>query len=1173
MQHAGFSQLLMQDRVFRRLAETSDTVMNQSLWGLSDPAKALVTAALVSGRIRGNVLFVTSDSASAQRCRRALATWLGEERVSLFPVLEVLPYEVVAQISEAGPERVRALYSLTRPGQVIVVPATALPRRLVPPPAFWEGCFTLASQEQVALEQLSRRLVESGYRRVDLVQMNGEFSVRGGIVDIFSPAHTRPVRIELFGDEIDNVRFFSPDDQRSLDVVDQATIIPAREFIVTPAALERGRDEIARAYHTTLSEPMTEEQQRLGSAIEEVLERLDQGIWWDGLVAYSPYFYPSLSSLFDYVLPESLVILDEPGRTHQVLGQWEKELSSIYSSRLEKGMLLREQLHAYAGAEAIMAEIARFRQLTLSLLAPDRQATDEQRIATRPGVTFRGNWKGLVGEVRRWQEEGRRVVMAVGDLDKGHKLAEQLREEYQAPVVTSCLDEVPRPGTVRIIRLPLPAGFELPSLGLVVVTETEIYGPRPKSSSPATARRKRPSADWLEFRVGDFVVHDVHGIGKYLGVRTLEIEGNKKDYLFVQYAGSDALYVPTDQVGLIEKYVGREGHEPRLSKLGGSDWNKVKNRVKKSVRAMAQELLHLYAVREKITGYAFSPDTVWQEEFEADFAYEDTPDQTKATREIKADMERKRPMDRLLCGDVGYGKTEVAMRAAFKAVADGKQVGVLVPTTILAQQHLHTFGERFDGYPVRIEVLSRFRRPKEQQQVLADLARGKIDILIGTHRLLSKDVKFSELGLLVVDEEQRFGVAHKERLKQLRQSVDVLTMTATPIPRTLHMAMTGLRDISMIDTPPENRYPVQTYVLPYDDDLIRDVIARELSRQGQAFYVHNRVRSMDRKARHLAELLPEAKVASAHGQMLEDHLEQLMLKFLDKEYDVLACTTIIESGLDMPNVNTLLVEDAEKMGLAQLYQLRGRVGRSERLAYAYFMYRRDKVLSGVAEKRLHAISEFTELGSGFKLAMRDLEIRGAGNILGPEQHGFIMAVGFDLYCQLLEESLRELQGLPLPEVKPGVSVELGINAFLPDSYVSDGRQKLDLYMKLSSAESLQAVHEVTEELIDRYGELPRPAENLVAVARVRAYALALGLVSISQAHGRVWLKPRVGQVLRVAELKEAHPQYRTRATGGTVRSPALALRSHDWSDEKLLSNVETCLRLLLGLQDKKGETS
>ncbi len=1173
MRHAGLRELLLEDEAFRRLMEGQGTAGDETLWGLSEPARALVTAALVCDRQAGNVLFITPDSVSAHRAHLALTTWLGEERVSLLPVLEVLPYEVVAQISAAGPDRVRALYSLNKPGQVLVIPATALPRRLVPSAIFREHCFGLREQDRVDLQELSRDLVQSGYRRVDLVQLSGEFSIRGGIVDIFSPAHSHPVRLELFGDEIDQLRFFSPEDQRSIDDVAEATIIPAREFIVTSEARRRGREALAGAYQRAVPRVCTEEQERLARSIDEVLERLDQGIWWDGLVAYAPFFYPSLALVFDYALADSLLIFNEPQRIGQVLSQWEEELAGIYASRLDKGMLLTEQLHVYASVGDIMEEATNVSQLHMSLLAPPEQADDGRRIATRDSVSFGGNWTGLVQEIKRHQSEGRRIVLAVGDTDKANRLTEQLREEAITPVLASTLEKPPARGTVTVLHLRLPAGFELPSVGLVLLSEVEIYGRRPKRSRLLSRRKRAGAADWLEFRAGDYVVHEVHGIGKYLGVRSLEIEGNKRDYLFIQYAGSDALYVPTDQVRLIEKYVGREGHQPRLSRLGGTDWSKVKNRVKKSVQAMAEELLRLYAAREKIEGHAFSTDTVWQQEFEADFTYEDTPDQIKATQEIKEDMQRQRPMDRLLCGDVGYGKTEVAMRAAFKAVMDGKQVGILVPTTILAQQHWHTFRERFDGYPVRIEMLSRFRSAKEQQHVLDLVFQGKVDIVIGTHRLLSKDVKFSDLGLLVVDEEQRFGVAHKERLKQLRQSVDVLTLTATPIPRTLHMAMTGLRDISMIDTPPENRYPVQTYVLPHDDDLVRDAIARELSRQGQVFYVHNRVRSMESVARRLSELLPEAEIASAHGQMQEEHLEQLMLEFLDGEYDVLACTTIIESGLDMPNVNTLVVENADKMGLAQLYQLRGRVGRSERLAYAYFMYRRDKLLSEVAGKRLHAISEFTELGSGFKLAMRDLEIRGAGNILGPEQHGFIVAVGFDLYCQLLEEALRDLQGLPSPEVKPGVSVELGINAFLPDYYVPDGRQKLDLYKRLAACDCLEAVHEITEELIDRFGDMVPAAKNLVAVARIRAYALSLGLVSISQAHGRVWFKPRAGQTLPVTALKDTYPQYRLRVTGGSVRSPALAMRTQEGSQETLLSDIETFLRLLVGLQTKKGETT
>ncbi|HEX3031832.1 MAG TPA: transcription-repair coupling factor, partial [Bacillota bacterium] len=613
-----------------------------------------------------------------------------------------------------------------------------------------------------------------------------------------------------------------------------------------------------------------------------------------------------------------------------------------------------------------------------------------------------------------------------------------------------------------------------------------------KAGSKRTGSKLEP---FVELKVGDYIVHVNHGVGVYQGVHKLDAAGIQKDYLLIKYSGEDKLYVPTDQVSMIQKYLGGEGHRPRLSKLGGNEWAKVKSRVKESVQAMAGDLIKLYASRQALPGYRYSPDTVWQQEFEEAFPYEETPDQLQAAAEIKGDMEMPKPMDRLLCGDVGYGKTEVAIRAAFKAVNEGKQVAVLVPTTILAQQHYNTFRERFADYPVSIEMLSRFRSAREQKQTLTKLAQGQLDLIIGTHRLVQEDINFKDLGLLIVDEEQRFGVAHKERLKQLRNSVDVLTLSATPIPRTLHMSLIGARDMSLLETPPEERYPVQTYVVEFNYQTVRDAVLRELNRGGQVYFVHNRVLDIDRTAEKLQEVIPEARIAIAHGQMREDLLERVMLDFMEGEYDILVCTTIIETGLDIPNVNTMIIDEADYLGLSQLYQLRGRVGRSSRRAYAYLTYRKDKVLTEVAEKRLQAIREFTEFGSGFKIAMRDMEIRGAGNVLGPEQHGHIMAVGFEMYCRLLEESVQELQGTaPAPKVEP--TVEIPVDAYIDNAYIPDQTAKMEMYRKIVLSQEPGSIEDVYDELVDRFGDPPQVVLNLLDIARIRIGCLELGLAGV-----------------------------------------------------------------------------
>jgi transcription-repair coupling factor (superfamily II helicase) len=700
----------------------------------------------------------------------------------------------------------------------------------------------------------------------------------------------------------------------------------------------------------------------------------------------------------------------------------------------------------------------------------------------------------LTEEVRRWRRGGYTVVLLVTSASRARQLLSALQDKNIDAFYAGNLTGHIRQGNVIVTIGHLSGGFEFPSCSLVVITETEIYGQRRRSR-----KEKLPASSlspFTDLKVGDYVVHVNHGIARYLGIVSLTISNVRKEYLLLKYAGEDKLYVPVDQVELIQKYLGGEGEAPRLSRLGGGDWARVKSRVKSAVQEIAQELLTLYKARETIAGRAYNPDTVWQQEFEAAFPYEETPDQLRAIEEVKADLERPRPMDRLLCGDVGYGKTEVALRAAFKVVMDSKQVAVLVPTTILAQQHYNTFLERFAGYPVSIEVLSRFRTPREQRQVLAGLERGTVDIVIGTHRLLQEDVRFKDIGLLVVDEEQRFGVTHKERLKFLRRDVDVITLTATPIPRTLHMSLVGARDTSILETPPEGRYPVQTYVVEEDPVLIREAIRRELSRGGQVFFVYNRILNLDRLALWLQELVPEARMAVAHGQMREEDLEQVMLDFLSGSFDVLVCTTIIENGLDIANVNTLIVKEANMMGLAQLYQLRGRVGRSNRLAYAYFTFRKDHMLGEAAEKRLSAIREFTEFGSGFKIAMRDLEIRGAGNILGSEQHGHIAAVGFDLYCRLLDEAVREAKGeLVTPPLE--TVIELPVEAYIPDEYIADINQKVEVYRRIASLCSTAGLDDLADELADRFGNLPVQAQNLLAVARIKALGSQLRIKTVS----------------------------------------------------------------------------
>ncbi|HHW13975.1 MAG TPA: transcription-repair coupling factor, partial [Firmicutes bacterium] len=903
---------------------------------------------------------------------------------------------------------------------------------------------------------------------------------------------------------------------------------------------------------------------RLRERTEAHAEALQERHYFLGVEQYLPFLALRLATLLDYV-PGGWVVVDEPARVKEAAVQALTEVTETLLDRSAKGEALPAELSLFAEWPDLQAELGQAGRpaiflSTLGTRAPGLRPAQSLSFSARTPELFHGQVERLAVELKRWRGEGFPVLLAVNSAERAKHLQSALLDHGVEVGLLSPGAPALTPGSVLAAALPLSSGGEFLSPRLVYLSELELYGRPPR-------RRLRPVeegvriASFTELKVGDYVVHATHGIGQYLGIETLEVTGIHRDYLVLRYAGEDRLYVPTDQVNLVQKYLGVEGVAPKLYKLGGGEWNRVKARVKESVRELADSLLKLYAAREAQPGHAFGPDTVWQQELEESFPYEETPDQLRAIQEVKADMERPRPMDRLVCGDVGYGKTEVAVRAAFKAVMDGRQVAVLVPTTILAQQHYTTFTERFGRFPVKVAVLSRFQSPKEQEEVIKQVREGTVDVVIGTHRLLSSDVRFHQLGLVVVDEEQRFGVRQKERLKELRKNVDVLTLTATPIPRTMHMALAGVRDMSVIETPPEGRYPIRTYVVEYSDRTVREAILRELGREGQVYYVYNHVRSIDREAVRLAQLVPEARIAVAHGQMPEGRLEEIMLDFLNGEYDVLLCSTIIESGLDIPNVNTLIVYDADRFGLAQLYQLRGRVGRSNRVAYAYFTYRREKILTEEAEKRLAAIREFTELGSGFKIAMRDLEIRGAGNLLGPEQHGFVAAVGFELYCRLLEDAVRELKGQKGPEL-PEPTLDLPVDAYLPDGYIPDGRQKVEIYKKILAVTGEEEARELTDELIDRFGEPPEPVVALLRVAKLKAAARRVQVQSVGVAGGVAVVKLLPGirpANERLAALMRQH-RGRLAVTMGQVVQLKLQLPGKE--DAVVLEALENLLAAL-----------
>jgi len=1101
----------------------------QMVFGLSGSQRSLLFAGLTGVVAPLPALAVTPGEREAGQLVDELTGLLPGVAVKLFPVWQILRCHVLAHSKEVAAQRLEALEGLTKGERlVIVAPAEALLRRLAPPGIFSSAVLHLGVGERVDPADLLRRLTEMGYERADLVEGRGQFSLRGGILDIFPMTAHRPVRLEFFDDEVDSIRRFNAVTQRSEEKIDALTIYPARELVVEGPVWESGRKILEGEYRAQLRKlDRSGEAGAVRGLEEEFGETLEnfRG-YFNGIEHFLPYFYREAPTLLDYLPPRAPVFVDDPVRVREVVEAVQRERAETYSSLLGKGKVLPSQLLAYTDWSRLQEALFSRRGIYCSLLPRQPRFIAPQNVVNFPGKAMRsflGNLEALAEEIRHWRKSGYAVVLLVSSHHRAQQLLSSLRDHRVDAFYTGSLEGHVRSGNVVIAAGNLGGGFELPGCRLVVVTEADVYGQRRKPRREW--KQSERLAPFVDLKVGDYVVHVNHGIGRYLGVTPLNIGGIQKEYLLVKYAGEDKLYVPVDQVGLIQKYLGGEGEAPRLSRLGGGEWARVKGRVKEAVREMADDLLALYATRETMRGHAFGDDTVWQREFEEAFPYEETPDQLRAAGEVKADMERPRPMDRLLCGDVGYGKTEVALRAVFKAVMDGKQVAVLVPTTILAQQHFNTFRERLAGYPVNVEMLSRFRTPREQRRVLRELARGAVDVIIGTHRLLQDDVRFKDLGLLVVDEEQRFGVAHKERLKLLRKDVDVLTLSATPIPRTLHMSLVGMRDTSILETPPEDRYPVQTYVLEEDPVLIREAIRRELNRGGQVFFVYNRIMDLDRVALWLQELVPEARLATAHGQLREDELEQVMLDFIKGDYDVLLCTTIVENGLDIPNVNTLIVKEASMMGLAQLYQLRGRVGRSNRLAYAYFTFRKDRVIGEAAEKRLAAIREFTELGSGFKIAMRDMEIRGAGNILGAKQHGHIAAVGFDLYCRLLEEAVREARGEKAVQVVE-TTIELPVEAYIPEGYIPDTNQKVEIYKRIAALASDEELRELADELVDRFGDPPVPVQNLLAVAGVRILAGRLKVKNISLLPGQLRLLFAPGHPLTGEDLVAAGERYR-----------------------------------------------
>ena len=1118
--------------------------------GVIEPVKALIIARLARGSA-APLLVISPSSESAERLYEDIRAFLpddgggaDESGVLVLPSLETVLYEDVNPDSRLVGDRLVALRKLLagEPG-VVVASAAAVFQRCPPPEALLQAFVSLRVGDSVDRDELAARLLAMGYSREEMVEGPGQLAVRGGVLDVFPVGAGWPVRAEFLGEEIESLRTFDPTTQRSTGSVERLSLLPAREVLVSEEASGRAvpaiKAELTRYAKVLRNEGKPLEAERLEQRISDLLTSLQQGAYPRGLEYFLPYLYPEVATALDCVPEGCPVVVDEPGRMAEQYQELQQDLLEVELSRLEQGMLLPLPARLHLPLEEAEAALAGRRVLELCLVgaaAPARPAV-RISISTQHLPAYAGDFELLARDLRRWQQLSERVLIATRQADR---LIEILDEQGLGNMVRERPGAAPQLSQLVISERPLNQGFRLPGVGLSALTDREVFGwQRVRRPLRRRAAQSVPVGSLTDLHPGDYVVHINHGIGIYRGLVRRSAEGADREFLLIEYAGNDRLYVPADQFDRVQRYLGGEEERPEVHRLGGSEWERTKRRARKSARELAMELVKLYAARHSQPGHAFGPDTPWQREMEDGFLYEETPDQLEAIEAAKRDMEAPRPMDRLICGDVGYGKTEVAIRAAFKAVMDGKQVAVLAPTTVLAQQHHQTFRERLAPYPVRVELLSRFRTRKEQLQVVEGLAAGAVDIVIGTHRLLSRDVRFKDLGLVVVDEEQRFGVGHKEKLKQLRATVDVLTMTATPIPRTLHMTLAGLRDMSIINDPPEGRTAVITRALERDDRTIREAILRELDRGGQVFVVHNRVESIGHVADHVRRLVPHAHIAVAHGQMEERQLERVMLDFYTGEVQVLVATTIIENGLDISNANTLLVTDADRLGLAQLYQLRGRVGRSNRQAYAYLMWTPYKRLTEQAERRIAAIREFSELGSGFKVALRDLEIRGAGNLLGPEQHGFVTSVGFELYLDMLQEAVQEVQGEP-PAPRPEVSVDLPVAAYLPDDYAPDLNQRIELYRRLAAAGSQERIDALEAEIADRFGQaLPGPVRRLVRLARLKVRCAAAGVHTVATDGNLV--------VLRLGEDRRLTPRLVEELNRGLPAAVRIwvALTAHD----------------------------
>ena len=1133
------------------------------LTGTQPVQRACVGAAVAAGAGRPMV-FLCADEREARQLAGDLQSLTGETPVTLLArEWQFRPNAVSSREWERS--RLAALHQMAAGNAPIVVATVdALLARTMPPHRLAELSVTLETGGRADLKELRDRLLQAGYSRCDQVEGVGQFALRGGILDVFSPLMEQPVRCEFFDDEIDSLGLFDPGTQRRTENVSAALLLPAAEVLpgLTPGGLTHLAEQIEKL---AVKYAKKENGEKIAQTLRGDAERFRNGAEVNGLDRYLGLIYPDAAGGADYLPPDAVVFLCEGGRVEQRVKTVLLQLHQDTEALMEAGLMVGDAAEVCLSGEALFAQLADFPVVMLDALPTSRHPLKPRgllAINARQLSSYGGSLETAVTDLEHYRNTGSAVLVLCGGEVRAKNLLRLLEERGIPAALDLKGTAMPKPGELRITVGALSAGCEWPALKLAVLTEGQLTAPTQKKLKLKKDSNRQKLQSYTDLSPGDLVVHVHHGIGRFVGIQRMPVDGVEKDYIKIDYAGGDCLYVPVTQLDLVSKYIGggEDQERTRLNKLGGMEWAKQKTKARKAAKDLAAGLTKLYAERQRRPGFAFSPDSPWQTEFEEAFPYAETGDQLQAIADIKKDMEQPRPMDRLLCGDVGYGKTEVALRAIMKCVLDGKQAAILVPTTVLAQQHYATACGRFKDFPVKIEVLSRFTTAKEQKRILEAARTGGLDLLIGTHKLLQKNMEFKDLGLLVIDEEQRFGVTHKERLKEMSRQVDVLTLSATPIPRTLNMALSGLRDMSTIEEPPADRQPVQTYVLEHDWGILEDAMRKELARGGQIYYLHNRVETIDLTASRIQKLLgPEVRVVVGHGKMGEQELSAVMQAMVDGEADVLVCTTIIETGIDIPNVNTLIMEDADRLGLAQLHQIRGRIGRSTRRAYAYLTYRQGKILQETAAKRLAAIREYVEFGSGFKIAMRDLEIRGAGNLLGPEQSGYLMSVGYDLYLKLLEEAVLEERGEE-KKIETECAADLTLNANIPERYVTSPEQRMDLYRRIAAIRTNDDASDLMDEMIDRYGEPPKPVLALLDVALLRAAAAKAGVSDITQKKDALRFTLAVFRpeaLVQVCGLTK----YKFRLTLSAGETPMLTLKLKPGADV-----LETALELVEDLK-------